>query len=260
MAHNKVNAQKRKRGARSTTDDTTLVKSFSQISISQPTTKKACRSPTHNGLKNKTQETHASNAKSNKPSKDVPDYLTVPDAVFKQQLLAEVTSDRTSIERWLETDAMLQYTRECARLTNDVCYWKEEQNFWNIYASTAMTEADWLSKVPIQTIKENHIHWSYCKTAKNVEKRRKTIQKHGETAAQKLSEYFQQLLPILLQPSQQPSIDINVLSSAILSFVQKGQQRLRDDFKRKEAALKLDISDVRLVKSFLEMHPTDAQV
>ena len=180
--------------------------------------------------------------------------------MFKRQLLAEVKNDRTTIELSLETEAMLQYARRSDCLTSDVCYLKAEQDFWVLYMTTAMAEADWLSQLPKKTLTSSHIQWPYCKTEKNIRKRQIAIQKKLEVAALKLNEHLQQPLPLLLNPSEATNHTVNNLSVAVLSFVHKGQQRLRDGFKRKEAALKLEVNDIRLVKSFWELQPPQEQV
>ena len=79
-------------------------------------------------------------------------------------------------------------------------------------------------------------------------------------AAFKLNEHLQQPLPVFLEPSDGTNLTVNNLSVAVLSFVHKGQQQLRDGFKRKEATLKSDINDIRLIKAFGELQPTQEQV
>ena len=258
MVHNEqeqLNANKRKRELRSV-PTTTLNKSLSRLSISQPTTKRPCGSVRRDRRRRNKEQPHLPNA----TPQDFPNYLSVPDTVFKQQLLAETKNDRATIETWLETEAMLEYARRSACLTNDVCYLKAEQDFWELYMTSAMIEANWLSQLPQKTLTSSHIQWSYCKTEKNIRKRQQTIQKKLEGAAVKLNEHLQQPLPLLLNPSESMSHAVNNLSVAVLSVVHKGQQRLRDGFKRKEVALKLEINDIRLVKSFWELQPTQEQV
>jgi hypothetical protein len=258
MVHNEqeqLNVNKRKREVR-TVVATTLSKSLSRLSMSQPTTKKPCSSSRRDGRRRKKQQTYLPNCKSH----NWPNFLSVPDAVFKQQLFAEVKSDRTTIELWLETEAMLQYARRSACLTSDVCYLKAEQDFWELYVTTAMAEATWLSQLPKSTLTSSHIQWPYCKTEKNIRKRQKAIQKKLEVAAMKLNEHLQQPLPLFLEPSEGTNLTLNNLSAAVLSFVHKGQHRLRDGFKRKEATLKSDINDIRLIKAFSELQPTQEQV
>ena len=123
-----------------------------------------------------------------------------------------------------------------------------------------MAEADWLSQLPKKTLTSSHIQWPYCKSEKNILKRQQAIQKKVETALFKLNEHSQQPLPLVLNPSESTSLIVNNLAAAVLSFVHKGQQRLREGFKRKEAVLKLDINDIRLIKSCWELQPTHEQV
>ena len=119
-----------------------------------------------------------------------------------------------------------------------------------------MTEASWLSQLPKKTLTSSHVQWPYCNTEKNIQKRQKAIQKKLAMAESKLNEYLQQPLPLLMKPDESTNRAMGSLAVAILSFVQKDQQRLRDGFKRKEAALKLNINDIRLVKSFWDLRPT----
>lgn len=236
--HEPSSANKQKREVRTVTSKT-LSKSLSRLSLSQPTTKKPCSSARRADRRKKKQQTCLPQAR----SQNHPSFLSVPDAVFKQQLLAEVQSDRTTIERWLETEAMLQFARRSACLTSDVCYWKAEQDFWELYMTTAIAEANWLSQLP-----------------KNMQKRQKAIRNKLAVAVSQLNEHLQQSVPSVLESSEPMNDTVNNLSAAVLSLVHNGQQRLRDEFKRKEATLKSDINDIRLIRAFWELRPTQEQV
>ena len=192
-----LNVNKRKRELRPLAT-TTPNKPLSRLSISQPTTKRPCGSVRRDRWKRNKQQTHLLNG----TSKDFPNFLSVPDAVFKQQLLAEVKNDRATIGPWLETEAMLEYARRSACLISDVCYLKAEQGFWELYMTSAMTEANWLSQLPKIIVNSSHIQWSYCKTEENIRKRQQTIQKKLEGPVIKLNEHLQQPLPLLLNPSE----------------------------------------------------------
>ena len=246
---------KRKRNA-STMDGKSLIQSLSGISISQPTRKKRCQSTKSNGNKDHNREEFIGNEK----RKGLPNYLRVPDSVFKSQLLKEVTQDRPTIENWLNIDSMLQYTRESARLTNNFCYWKMEFEFWQIYVTTAKNEALWLSQLSKEVIYQSYISWQYCTTEKNIEKRQKELKKKSEMAATKVNEHIQKAPPIPSPRSSQVTYIMNHLSDAIITFVNKSQKSLQDRFKKREVTLKLDIEDVRLMKKFYQQEPSEQQV
>ncbi|CAF1599908.1 unnamed protein product [Rotaria magnacalcarata] len=259
-----MNMNKRKRETKVTTtaEDTMLVKSFSQASISQPTTKKKCRSSKQQHSNAETKPNHTLKNNSDKTWKDLPDYLTVPDDVFKRNLLNQVTGDQTIISQWLEDHSILQYAWKYASLTNQISYLKMAENFMEFYTSTAMEEINWLSVAPKTMMTENNMNWIYCKTEKNIHQRRMSIQRQLHVVTSKLDEHLQQRPPVLLTRNEPTTIDINmsILSVAILAFVHKGQQRLRDRFQEREAALKLDVKDARLVQSFYKLNPTEEQI
>ncbi|CAF1985491.1 unnamed protein product [Rotaria magnacalcarata] len=259
-----MNMNKRKRETKVTTtaEDTMLVKSFSQASISQPTTKKKCRSSKQQHSNAETKPNHTLKNNSDKTWKDLPDYLTVPDDVFKRNLLKQVTGDQTIISQWLEDHSILQYAWKYASLTNQISYLKMVENFMEFYTSTAMEEINWLSVAPKTMMTENNMNWIYCKTEKNIHQRRMSIQRQLHVVTSKLDEHLQQRPPVLLTRNEPTTIDINmsILSVAILAFVHKGQQRLRDRFQEREAALKLDVKDARLVQSFYKLNPTEEQI
>ena len=254
-----MNIHKRKRELRAA-NERTLSKSLSRLSISQPTTKKPCSSPRRNDRNSAVWHIDRFGGTAREPSNDVPDFLSVPDAVFKQRLLAEVKDDRTTIEAWLETEPMLRYARRCVCLASEVCYWKVEQDFWQLFMTTEMTEASWLSQLPKKTLTSSYIQWPYFRTEKNIRKRQKAIQKKSAMTESKLNEYLQQPLPLLMKPEEPTNHALNSLAVAILSFVQKSQKRLRDGFQRKEAASVIHINDIRLVKYFWDLQPTQGQV
>ncbi|CAF3673072.1 unnamed protein product [Rotaria socialis] len=256
-----INKRKRETKAITITEDTMLVKSFSQASISQPTAKKTCCSSKQQHL-NVEKKNHTLKNNSDKTWKHLPDYLTVPDDVFKRNLLNQVTGDQTIISQWLEDHSILQYAWKYASLTNQISYLKMEENFMEFYTSTAMAEINWLSVAPKTMITENNINWIYCKTEKNIHQRRMSIQRQLHVVTFKLNEHLQQRPPVLLTLNESAVIDINlnILSVAILAFVHRGQQRLRNQFQEKEAALKLDVKDARLVQSFYKLNPTEEQI
>jgi hypothetical protein len=257
-----MNKRKRETKVNTTAEDIMLVKSFSQASISQPTTKRSCRSSKQQHLNTETKQNHTLKNNSDKTWKDLPDYLTVPDDVFKRNLLKQVIGDQTIISQWLEDHSILQYVWKYASLTNQISYLKMEENFMEFYTSTAMTEINWLSVAPKTMMIENNINWIYCKTEKNIQQRRMSIQRQLHVVTSKLNEHLQQRPSLLLTLNEPTIIDINMntLSVAILAFVHKGQQRLRDRFQEKEVALKLDVKDVRLIQSFYKLNPTEEQV
>ncbi len=79
-------------------------------------------------------------------------------------------------------------------------------------------------------------------------------------AESKLNEYLQQPLPLLMKTDESTNRAMGSLAVAILSLVHKDQHRLRDGFKRKKAAFKLNINDIRLIRCFWDLQPTQEQV
>ena len=109
-----------------------------------------------------------------------------------------------------------------------------------------------------KTAKEHRTCPSYGRSEKVIEQRRKTIEDQLKRTA---NELHQQLVKLPeWADNVQPSIDSNLLSTAIKACVEHGQKRLRAEFKHKQSILQLDANDHRLINAFYALQPNDEQV
>ena len=124
--------------------------SVSQIFISQPSTKRL-RATTADNLAQSRKDVHK--LKSN----NKPNYLKLPDHVFKTLLSTSLANVENMVEM-LDTPEKLQYTRDYAQLVNDLFYLRLKQDFWENYFKIATTTGIWSLQMTKEMIKENNLH------------------------------------------------------------------------------------------------------
>ena len=112
---------KRKRITISTGGITT---SLSDMSLTQPSMKRSRAAITTADI---IMETKAN---------EKPNYLHVPDHVFRKMLSTALEGTEDNLLSSLDTTEKLQYARTYARLTNDLFYLRLKEDFWKYYSLT----------------------------------------------------------------------------------------------------------------------------
>ena len=200
----------------------------------QPSTKRQCTA---------TDDVPESNTK--------PDYLKVPDHIFKKMLSSALEGIESTIQ-WLDTPEKLQYTRQYAQWVNDLFYLRLKQDFWEHYYHIAMTNGLWSLNISNQFAKENSLRRMKFITQSNVNQRRQTVSEELKEAEKKLNTHK--------QLASNATVDMHRLSMVIPAFVRRGQRKLVADFERRKLLLQLDANDYYLVQAFYDLKPTEEQV
>jgi hypothetical protein len=182
-----------------------------------------------------------------------PDYLNVPDHVFKKLLSTTLEGTEESMIALLDTAEKLQYARSYAQLINDLFYLRLKEDFWKNYYEVMTNSGIWSMNMSKSIIQENNLHRIQFVTQENVQKRQQTIIEELKQAEDRLTKYKQ-----LAHANQ--SIDINKLSTVVPAFVRKGQRKLSADFERKKLLLQFDVNDYRLVQAFYNLKPSQDQI
>ena len=160
--------------------------------------------------------------------------------------------------QWLDTLEKLQSVRQLTYVVNTLYYLKLQQQLWQEYYSVGLKDEVWTSRIPMKTAQVHNTCPSYGRSLKFIEQRRKTIE-HQLKRTEK--ELHQQLLQLPQWTDKaKPPISSTLLFTAIQACVEKNQQRLRAQFKHKQAMLKLDVHDHRLIEAFYALQPNDEQV
>jgi hypothetical protein len=243
---------KRKREA-SQKNEMPMNKSFSQMSISQgrPKKKKASKA-----IKNGNKKQSDRLADSSR-STLLPRYLATSEKAFKQ-MLARAVPDGCQIVEWLDTDEKLRSARQLTNTVNTLNYVKLQQQLWQEYYKVGTTKELGTSRITKTNAKDHNTCPSFGRPLKIIQQRRKTI---GNQLKRTANELNQQLLQLTEWTDKaQPPIRSDALSTAILACVEKGQHRLCAAFKHKQAMLKLDVDDHRLINAFYLLQPNDEQV
>ena len=89
----------------------------------------------------------------------------------------------------------------------------------------------------------------------------KNVSKIVQQMQRTTNEFNQYLVQLNTWTSQcQPPIDSNILSNAIIECVNKGQQRLRQEFDYKKKMLELNSNDHDLINKVYELQPNEEQL
>lgn len=190
----------------------------------------------------------------------IPNYLKMSSRLFMNLLCMNLTSHQNKIKHWLKHTNKLQCFRRHAELLNNILLLEIEQDYWETITDSVPIEIIWLSNMSKDTTRINSINWAYPRTIENLNKRQTIIQN-------KLKEIQHQLMihlkeeSFIVRPAINKSIDIlNLTSTAIREFVYQGQQRLRTMYGEQKLIFGFDHNDLRLVKSFYDLNPTNEQV
>ncbi|CAF4063443.1 unnamed protein product [Adineta steineri] len=239
---------KRKREVR----PTGVTTSISQISMVQPLEKRR-RSATTTTTAATTIDNVVQPKNQTKKSTSAmkPNYLNKSDHVFKK-MLSTTLEGAENVFQLVDTPEKLQYARVYAQLANDLFYLRLKQDFWEDYYKILVTTRIWPMKISKQFIKENKLDQVQFITQKNVEKYRQTTMEQLKQAEIKLNQHK--------QTEFGQSIDLERLSTIILAFVRKGQQKLSVDFQYKKSLLQFDINDYNFIQAFYDLKPSNDQI
>lgn len=252
-------------------DDVNVTRSFSQLSISQPTKKgktatDSKKNPVNNELVednnhlpcHQEQEQITGSNTMNDLQKLKPQYLNVSDRLFKQFLSKSIENGNQLVQA-LDTVEKIEFVRHMTETTNNLYYFDLQRHLWQDYATLAMhDENNWPKRVSKSFAKQHHLGRHYGIAKHTIEQRQKTIQYQLDRTIKELQEY-------LLKVSQyaqiwEPRFDENLLSTAINECVKQGQQKLRKQFEYRRKILALDAKDHYLLKQFYDLKPTQEQV
>ena len=186
-------------------------------------------------------------------SNDKPNYLNVPDHIFKKMLSTALEGTEERMNVLLDTPDRLQYARTYAQLINDLFYLRLKEDFWTYYATTLTSFGTGSMHMSKSICKDHNLHRIHFVTQENILQRQQAITEQLKQIEDQLSEH--QRLAV-----GDASIDLNQLSTVIPAFVRKGQHKLSADFERKKVLLHYDLNDYRLVQVFYNLLPSEDQV
>ena len=121
-----------------------------------------------------------------------------------------------------------------------------------------MKEGVYAPRVSKSYAKQHHTCRTYGFSKHIIEKRQQTIQHQLHLTVNELQQYLIKLEEYSKQ--WQPSLDTNLISSAINECVKKGQERLRQEFVYKRKMLTIDSNDHYLITKFYQLQPSEEQV
>ena len=190
-------------------------------------------------------------------STSLPQYLTVPDRVFKKMLSSAVEGGDT-IAQWLDTDEKLKSTRELVHLVNLSRYLQLQQRMWQAYFELGNREGVWAPRKSKSTATQQNTCSTYGRSEAFVKQRQKTIERQMIRTTNELQQFGCQL-PEWTDKAQ-PPISSTVLFEAVDALVRNGQRRLTAEYEHKHLMLKLDADDHRLISAVYALNPTTDQV
>ena len=218
--------------------------SFSEMSLVQPSSKRT-RTITTADVVTETE--------SNKK----PDYLKLPDAIFKKMLSTALEGAEEYINTVLDTKEKLQYARIYAQLVHELFYLRLKEDFWKHY-STMMAPVPEIRSLNLSKsiLKEHSLQRLQFVTPENLHKREQKMIEQVKQIEDQLNEHKKRATMV----AADLSIDLRKLSTVITAFVRKGQHKLTADFERRKRLLEYDIHDYCLIRAFYNLKPSKDQV
>ena len=182
-----------------------------------------------------------SKTETNPASVGLPDYLNVPNRVFRRMFIAAASEHVPSdIGQWLNVSTNLQQTREQARLLDRLLYLRQQQSLWTDYFRVGSTEGVWASEVQDKMTGQSKSALLFV-----------TDYRHG------IVEQLERTQRDLDEHQCRTNAGV---SNMLQAFIRKGQHRLTAEFQCKKRLLAFDCQDHRLTKAFFELAPTKQQV
>ena len=252
-----------------TPDDPNITRSFSQLSVSQETPlttttsrkKKKKKKEETNGssMENETLATtyeksypHGTNLSFdiNHTDRLKSEYLRVSNTRLKDMLM-ESSPNRDQIASYLNNDEKIQVVRQIIELSNQLQYLQLQEHLWQAYYNLGISAGQWEIRVSKSYAKHHGVCRSYGYPRHIVEKRQQNIQYQTQKINEQLQHLLQQCLPIFDYTALGPTID---------ACIQKGQQRLRDEFDYRKQILILNANDHDSLKKFYQLQPDHEHV
>lgn len=198
-----------------------------------------------------------------------PDYLNVPNRIFKQMFLAAsehlISTDQQQImNNILNNSINMTYIRTHARLLDQLLYLKLQQSLWTDYFNLGTcTEADggnvWASEVQEKFRRCQVMNgFTFDNPLLFVDYYRKNIDQQIQIVENELNEHINNFnMHKTLRSSQIQTLN---LSAILKALVRKGQHKLNAEFQGKRRLLHFDCQDHSLMKTFFALKPTKKQV
>ncbi|CAF4998278.1 unnamed protein product [Rotaria sp. Silwood1] len=247
--------------------DTSMSKSFSQLSMKENSKKKKKRSSssskTQEQPKEQQQQEEDENKVNivadtvNKQARSLHYYLNTNNKTFKQMLKSVVVDDDKKFLQWCKSKENFDYVREHTRLLDRVYYLKLEEDLWKNYLIYGETYRCWTSSLSKTIINDNKLEFDYKISKKSMEKYIEKIKQNKATAEGEVQKHV-----LLLKNYQQPNSNINEqrLWAALLALVRKGQKKLSQHYEHRKERLKNSAQDYSLVKACYDCQPTQDEI
>ncbi|CAF4309957.1 unnamed protein product, partial [Rotaria sp. Silwood2] len=254
---------KRKRDESTKQDDTSIIKSLSQLSMKENSKKKKKRSSSsskvqeqENQQQDKENEENLIQVNDNKQTTSLHYYLNATDKKFKQMLKAAFIGGK-DILQWCKSKDNLHYLREHTRLVDRVHYLKLEEDLWENYTIYGETYHCWTSPLSKTIIKDNKLESDYKISKKSMIKYQERIKQQQQEAEEQVEKHA-----LLLKDYQQQdsSIDEQHLWAAILALVRKGQHKLSENYEHRKKYFKNSAKDYSFVKACYDCQPTQDEI
>ncbi|CAF1534217.1 unnamed protein product [Adineta ricciae] len=119
----------------------------------------------------------------------------------------------------------------------------------------------WLSKIPKNLTHRYSISWDYPRTKNNIQHRQRLTENKLNQMIRQLMRHLDQNSSCCWSATGQTSINqmVTIISESLITLIKNDLQTLHTRFEEKKILIKYDVYDINLVKSFLELNPTEEQ-
>jgi len=136
-----------------------------------------------------------------------------------------------------------------------------EKDYWKHVTDGLLTAIQWLSRMPKNLTRRYSINWDYPRTEQNIRHRQRSIENKLNQISQEV-QFHSQKYPSCWTISDKILIDqaMHMISDTLQVIMGNDLQNLHTRFEEKKILIQYDAYDIHLLKTFLDLYPTQDQV
>lgn len=168
---------------------------------------------------------------------------------------------RQHLEHYLTNSQLLSFIQQYTHIFCIHYQLEMEKDYWKYIDEKLLCTMNWLRKMPKDLTKRYLIDWNYPRTEQNLRHRQQLTDNKINNTIQELELHFQQYASFFMESNSifMPQI-LSMILEAVITVLKIGLQKLETNFSQNKLLMKYDATNIELLKSFYDLHPTEQEV
>ena len=179
------------------------------------------------------------------------DYSKMHNENFKEILLTSTDTDTNALKQLLDNDGICTYIRQLAQLVNKLNYSKLQNEQWTYYYNLGINEGIWTGRVSKKMADANSMCHTYGRSKTLIHQQQLKYKRQVEQMQSDFDEYTKQATF---------HIDMNKTMDIIVNLINKDQDKLCTELRRRRTMLHFDYKEHQLVNDFYLLKPRQTEV